>query len=139
MLLPIAASPVTFQSASRVASQASAKEVAPTDGNKTTGLHALVFAGFLWSQVTRLPDLIEVQACGRELSNLASAARGQFHLEDLGANQAARRAFVHRKKAASHPVPSFMAVCVVDANHHPQLRLAPKAREIGRKQAHAGI
>ena len=51
----------------------------------------LVFAGFFWCQIAGVADFVNVQACGRELGNLPSAARREFDLKHLRADEAAQR------------------------------------------------
>lgn len=59
------------------------------------GLDKLVFRR-LGSHVTGLAKLVDVEAIGREFGNLASAARGHGNVEDVSADEAADRAFIHR-------------------------------------------
>ena len=54
----------------------------------------LVFAGFFRCQIAGVADFVNVQACGGELRNLPSAARREFDLEHLRANQAGGGAHV---------------------------------------------
>src|SRR5260221_8383465 len=53
----------------------------------------LVFAGLLWSQITGLADLIDVQPGRGELRNLASAPGGELNFKHLRPQHAAGRAF----------------------------------------------
>src|ERR1700676_5465062 len=82
----------------------------------------LVFAGLFWSQIAGVADFVNVEACGRELGNLPSAAGWEFDLKHLRSDEAASSAFVHGEEVAALPVPAVIAVIVVDADHHFQLR-----------------
>src|ERR1700733_6204292 len=99
----------------------------------------LVFAGFLWSDVAGLANLIDVQPRWRELSDLPSAARWQRHVEYLRANHATGGALVHRQEMPTNPVPSVIAMRVVDSHLDFELRLSPEARPVRGWQADAWI
>ena len=59
--------------------------------------------------------------------DLPAAPRSKFHLENLGPDQATNGAFVHGEEVAAHPVPAFIVVRVINADHDFQLRLPPEA------------
>ena len=69
-----------------------------------------VLAGLLWSQITGLPDAVEVQARRRELGNLPSASGRKLNFKHLAADQTASGAFVHREEVAALPVPAVVGV-----------------------------
>src|SRR5208337_3281821 len=98
-----------------------------------------VLARLFRGQVAGLFDLIQIQPAGRELRDLPAASSSQFHLEDLGPDQAPHRAFVHGKEASTLPVPELEVVGVVDADLHSQLGLSPEAGAVGRSQPDSGI
>src|ERR1039458_7874948 len=100
---------------------------------------SLVFAGLLGCQIAGVSDAIEVQAAGRKFGDLAAATGAQLHLENLRAEQPANGAFVHGEEVAAHPVPPLVVMDVIDADHHFQLRLTPKAGAIWGRQSDAGI
>jgi len=90
-------------------------------------------------QVAGLFDAIEIQAAGCELRDLPAASRGQRDVENLGAHQAPRGAFVHGEVVAAQPVPTLEVVDAVDTNFDLQLRLSPEAGAVRRKQSDSGI
>ena len=78
----------------------------------------LVFAWSLRRQIAGLSDSIQIQAPGRKLCDLLAAPRREFHLENLGPDQASRSAFVHGEEVAAHPVPALEIVRLVNADHN---------------------
>src|ERR1700733_8920891 len=116
----------------------------PTLLSRARGLRSdvrfLVFAGLLRRQIARLFHLDQIEASGRKLYDLCPAGAGSyFHLEDLRADQAASRPLIHGEKVAAHPVPSVVAVRVVDANHNFHLGLSPEAGAIRWGQSRSRI
>src|SRR5258708_12383291 len=99
----------------------------------------LVLAWLLCRQIARLSDSIQIQPAGSKLRHLPAAPGWQFHVENLGADQAPYRAFVHGEEVAAHPVPALEIVRVVDADHNLQLGLSPEAGAVRRRKLDSGI
>src|SRR3954447_10087126 len=70
----------------------------------------LIFAGLLRGNVAGSAHLIYVQPRGAEFGNLAAAACGERHFEDLRTDHSARGSFIHGKEVAADPVPALIAV-----------------------------
>jgi hypothetical protein len=86
-----------------------------------------------------LLDLGKIEAGGRKFRDLVSAAAGNLHVKNLGAEQFARGSFVHGKEAGADPVPAVIVVRVIHAHHDFQLGLSPESRTVGAGQTNARI
>src|ERR1700722_9635740 len=84
-------------------------------------------SGLVRSEVTSVPNFVQIQTSWRELGNLRTGSRPDFQVKDLSADQAAHRAFVHGQEATADPIPSFVIVASIDADHHFHLGLSPEA------------
>ena len=75
----------------------------------------------------------------REFGDRVPTPGPDFHIENLGSDRAANRALVHGEDAVGFPIPAFMIVASVDADHDFHLRLAPEAGIVRPSQAGAGV
>src|ERR1700720_459378 len=105
----------------------------------STKVVVLVRPGLFRRQVSGLSDSVQIQTARRKLGYLPPTPRSELHLKHLGADHAARGAFIHGKEAAAHPVPTLVVVAVVNSHHHFQLWLPPEARAVWWGKSHPRV
>src|ERR1700690_1318222 len=99
----------------------------------------LILAWLFRGQIAGFLNPAQIKPRRREFGNLAALSHRQGNVEDLRAEQAAGRLLIHGEETPAQPVPAFVIVAVVDTDFDFNLRLAPPAGRIWRRQSEAGI
>src|SRR5579862_1950589 len=107
----------------------------PTD----SGFRRLANLRFVRRQIAGMLYFVQIDSCRGEFGDLGPGAGSDFDIENFRSEHAADGAFVHGQEVAADPVPAFVIVVAVDADHHFHFWLSPEAGIVGTSEARAGI